>query len=234
MPYNYSGGDEMEDKIKELFETFDGEEIKYQIDRAKGFISYYKCAILEIETKFRVLSEQFSVSFSRNPIEAIKTRLKTSESIGNKLLKKGFPLTLRSIEENLFDVAGIRVICTYVDDIYNLADCLLSQDDIKLIRKKDYIKNPKDNGYRSLHLIVEIPIFLVGEKKYVKAEIQLRTVSMESWSNVEHSLCYKKELSSELALEARKKLLEYANACYNIDLDMQALREKIEDDLHNA
>ena len=224
----------MEDKIKELFETFDGEEIKYQIDRAKGFISYYKCAILEIETKFRVLSEQFSVSFSRNPIEAIKTRLKTSESIGNKLLKKGFPLTLRSIEENLFDVAGIRVICTYVDDIYNLADCLLSQDDIKLIRKKDYIKNPKDNGYRSLHLIVEIPIFLVGEKKYVKAEIQLRTVSMESWSNVEHSLCYKKELSSELALEARKKLLEYANACYNIDLDMQALREKIEDDLHNA
>jgi len=224
----------MEEKIKELLENLDGEEIKFQIERAKGFMSYYKCAILEIETKFRVLSEQFSVSFSRNPIEAIKTRPKSPASIEEKLRRRDIPMNIKAIEDNLFDVAGIRVICTYIDDIYNLADCLISQDDIRLIEKKDYIKNPKKNGYRSLHLIVEIPIFLVGEKKYVKAEIQLRTVSMESWSNVEHSLCYKKNLSPELALETQKKLLEYAEACYEIDLGMQTLREKIEDGLNNA
>lgn len=223
----------MEDKLKDLFESFEEDETKQQISRAKGFMSYYKCAILEIETKFKVLSEQFSVSFSRNPIESIKTRLKSSASIEEKLERRGFPVTIKSIEDNLFDVAGIRVICTYIDDIYNLADLLISQDDIRLIERKDYIKNPKENGYRSLHLIVEIPIFLVGEKKYVKAEIQLRTVAMESWSNVEHSLCYKKNLSPELAEETRQKLLEYAEASNNIDLGMQALRERIENYTNN-
>ena len=121
----------MKDEIQDLFESFESGQVIREIEKAKGFMSYYKCAMLEIETKFRVLSEQ--LSFSRNPIVAIKTRLKTPESIKEKLLRKSLPLTLASIEENLFDVAGIRVICTYIDDIYRLADCLISQDDIRLI-----------------------------------------------------------------------------------------------------
>lgn len=208
------------------------DEIKRQIDKARGFMSYYRCAIMELETKFRVLDEQFSFSFSRNPIESIKTRVKSVESIQEKLVRRGIEPSLKSIEENLHDIAGVRVICTYIDDIYNLAECLIAQDDIRLIEKKDYIKNPKPNGYRSLHLIVEIPIFLVGEKKFVKAEVQLRTVAMESWSNVEHSICYKKKLSDELKAETSKKLLEYAEAYYSTDVGMQKLREKVEEELY--
>ena len=219
-------------KETEFFKDMSHYEVKALIERARGFMSYYRCAVLELETKFRVLDEQFSFSFSRNPIEAIKSRVKSPESIQEKLKRRNLPYSLKSIEDNLYDVAGIRVICTYIDDIYNLADCLLSQDDVKLIEKKDYIKNPKPNGYRSLHLLVEIPIFIVGEKKYVKAEVQLRTVAMESWSNVEHSLCYKKNFSPELMAQTSKKLLEYAEACYKIDLGMQELRERIEKELY--
>ena len=219
---------EIKEQLKTAFESKTEEEIREMIENAHGLMSYYRCAILEIETKFRVLNEQFSISFERNPIESIRTRLKTPHSIQEKLIRRGFPLTLESIDENLYDIAGIRVICTYIDDIYKLADCPINQDDITLVSMKDYIKNPKENGYRSLHLIVEIPIFLVGEKKLVKAEVQLRTVSMESWSNVEHSLCYKKDISPELKAETSKKLLEYADACNKIDLGMQELRERVE------
>ncbi len=220
---------EIKEQLKNAFETKTEEEIREMIENAHGLMSYYRCAILEIETKFRVLNEQFSISFERNPIESIRTRLKTPQSIQEKLIRRGFPLSLQSIEENLYDIAGIRVICTYIDDIYKLADCLVNQDDITLVSMKDYIKSPKENGYRSLHLIVEIPIFLVGEKKLVKAEVQLRTVSMESWSNVEHSLCYKKDISPELKEEISQKLFEYAEACNRIDLGMQELRERVED-----
>ena len=220
------------DTETDFFKNMSIDEFKLFLERARGFMSYYRCAILELETKFRVLDEQFSFSFSRNPIENIKSRLKSPESIQAKLKKRNIPFSLKSIEDNLFDIAGLRVICTYIDDIYNLADCLISQDDVRLIEKKDYIKNPKPNGYRSLHLIVEIPIFIVGEKKLVKAEVQLRTVAMESWSNVEHSLCYKKDFSPELKSETSKKLLEYADNYYKIDIGMQELREKVEQELY--
>ena len=122
-------------------------------------MSRYRCAIMEVETKFKVLNDQFSLQHERNPIENIKTRIKSPDSIRRKMAKKGLtPMTLASVEENLKDVAGIRVICSFIDDIYMLADCLTSQDDITLIECKDYIENPKENGYRSLHLIVEVSI----------------------------------------------------------------------------
>ena len=108
------------------------------------------------------------------------------------MLRKKLPFTLEAIENNIFDIAGIRVVCSFVDDIYMLADCLLQQDDITLIERKDYIKNPKRNGYRSLYLIIEVPIFLQNEKKIMKAEVQLRTIAMEFWANLEHQLRYKK------------------------------------------
>lgn len=202
-------------KIGEYFET------------VQQLMSYYRCAILEVETKFKVLDEQFSVMHERNPIEDIESRLKSPESIFEKLKRKNLPLTINSIENELYDVAGVRVICSFVDDIYMLADCLIKQDDIKLIRMKDYIKNPKENGYRSLHLIVEVPIFLQNEKKYMKVEVQLRTIAMECWANLEHKLRYKKDLPKEVAALTAKELSECAELSAQLDSKMQNVRNHI-------
>ena len=160
----------------------------------KTLMAYYQCAIMEVETKFRVLNEQFSLQYDRNPIESIKTRLKSIEGILKKLRRKGLPMTLESIEQEIRDVAGIRVICSFKDDIYMLANCLLEQDDITLIEQKDYINHPKASGYRSLHLIIEVPIFLQNEKRPMKVEVQLRTIAMDFWASLEHKLRYKKDI----------------------------------------
>lgn len=137
----------------------------------RELIAYYRCAMMHVETKFNILDEELSLEYDRNPIESIKTRLKSLESIVDKAIRKQVPLTVESIEQNLNDVAGVRVICSHPSDIYTLADAFLKQDDITLIEKKDYIANPKPNGYRSLHLIVETPIFLHDKKKFGKNAI---------------------------------------------------------------
>ena len=203
-------------------------ELKEMTDGMKTLMSYYRCAMFEIETKFRVLNEQFSIEHERNPIESIKTRLKSLESIRGKPERKNIPFTVPSIEENLNDIAGVRVICSFIDDIYMLADCLTSQDDVKLICAKDYIQNPKSNGYRSLHLIVEIPIFLKNEKRFIKVEVQLRTIAMETWARLEHRMRYKKNLSDELLKQTEDELLECAALSNTLDLKMQDIRNKIE------
>lgn len=191
-------------------------------------MAQYRCAIMEIETKFKVLNEQFSLAHDRNPIETIKTRLKSPESIVEKLRRKDLDFSAESIEENLFDVAGVRVICPFVDDIYMLSECLLRQDDIKLIRKKDYIKNPKQNGYRSLHLIVEVPIFLQNEKKPMKVEVQLRTIAMDFWASLEHQLRYKKDLPEELLESLAFELKECASISSSLDYRMEVIKNRIE------
>lgn len=160
----------------------------------KQLMTYYKCAIMEVETKFNVLNQEMSLRYDRNPIETIKSRLKSPESIIEKVKRRNLQFTVEDIEKNLFDVAGVRIICSFQSDIYMIADAFLSQDDITLIEKKDYIKNPKENGYRSLHLIVEIPIFLHDKKKSMKVEVQLRTISMDWWASLEHKIRYKKEI----------------------------------------
>ena len=203
-------------------------ELKEMTDNMKILMSYYRCAMFEIETKFRVLNEQFSIEHERNPIESIKTRLKSFESIREKTIRKEIPFTVQSIEENLSDIAGVRVICSFIDDIYMLADCLISQDDVRLICTKDYIKDPKPNGYRSLHLIVEIPIFLRKEKRFVKVEVQLRTIAMETWARLEHRMRYKKNLSADLLKQTENELLECAELSNRLDLKMQDIRNKIE------
>ena len=195
---------------------------------SKKLMSSYRCAMMEIETKFKVLNDYFSLQHERNPIESITTRLKTPESIKEKLERRNLPMTLKSIEDNLTDIAGVRVICSFIDDIYLLADCLLAQDDITLIVKKDYIKNPKENGYRSLHLIIEVPIFLLNEKKKVKVEVQLRTIAMEFWAKLEHRLRYKKHLNEELLNHTAKELLECAKISAKLDEKMQNIRKIIE------
>lgn len=193
----------------------------------KRLMAYYRCAIMEVETKFNVLNEEFSLEYDRNPIETIKTRLKSTESIIKKLVRRNFPLTVDSIEANLNDIAGVRVVCSFLDDIYLLADCLLQQDDVKLIQVKDYIKNPKPNGYRSLHLIIEIPIFLKDEKKDMRVEVQLRTIAMDFWASLDHKLSYKKDIPEEEAKLLRQELLECAQISADLDVRMGEIKNRI-------
>lgn len=201
------------------------EKIKDEAHELIRLMSYYKCAMMEVETKFSVLNEEFSLHFDRNPISAIKTRIKTFESIAGKLRRKGLVPTIENIEEHISDVAGIRVICSCPSDAYMLADALLSQDDICLVEKKDYIKEPKENGYRSLHLIVTVPIFLEREKRIMKVEIQLRTIAMDFWASLEHQLRYKKE--REFTDEMAHELYECAEMSAELDVRMEKLRKSV-------
>lgn len=204
-------------------------------DSHKGIMrlmSYYKCAMMEIETKFKVLSEEHSFEWERNPIESIKCRIKSYESIIEKLIKRKLPLTLSSIEENLNDVAGVRVICSFIEDVYTLSEVFLQQDDIKLIEKKDYIKNPKPNGYRSLHLIVSVPIFLADGKRDMRVEIQLRTIAMDFWASLEHELNYKKGYN--LPQEVADELYACAQVSAMLDARMNALKRKVLDEGSNG
>ena len=193
----------------------------------KRLMAYYRYAIMEVETKFNVLNEEFSLEYDRNPIETIKTRLKSTESIIKKLVRRNFPLTVDSIEANLNDIAGVRVVCSFLEDIYLLADCLLQQDDVKLIQVKDYIKNPKPNGYRSLHLIIEIPIFLKDERKDMRVEVQLRTIAMDFWASLDHKLSYKKDIPEEEAKLLRQELLECAQISADLDVRMGEIKNRI-------
>ena len=190
-------------------------------------LSYYACAIMEVETKFRVLDHQYSLEYDRNPIEDIKSRVKSMESLIKKIRKKDIPLTLSSIEENIHDIAGVRVICSFPDDIYMLADCLLSQDDITLLEKKDYIKNPKPGGYRSLHLIVSVPIFLQDGKRNMTVEVQLRTIAMDFWASLEHKLRYKKDIPADKAKYLEDEMLACAQISAGLDMRMQNVRDVI-------
>lgn len=195
---------------------------------SQGFVTlmtYYKCAIMEIETKFNVLNEEYSLEHDRNPINSIKTRLKSPTSIFEKIERKGISLTLDSIEKNINDVAGVRVICSFPEDVYTLADALLKQDDIVLVEKKDYIKSPKPNGYRSLHLIVTVPVFLAHEKKLMNVEIQLRTIAMDFWASLEHQLRYKKDF--DFSDEMVKELSDCADISAALDLRMDKLRKQV-------
>ena len=201
------------------------EDIVEHTEELEQLMSYYWCALREVETKFRVLDNQLSLGRKRNPIESIKTRMKSLQSIKGKLDRLQLPTTCDAIEKNLNNVAGIRVICSYVDDIYKLAECFLRQDDITLIQKKDYIANPKPNGYRSLHLIIEIPVFLAEEKRMVKVEVQLRTIAMESWANLEHNTRYKKEIPEEKLQTVTDMLNECAEMSYLLDRKMQQVRD---------
>jgi len=192
----------------------------------RELMSYYRCAMMEVETKFNVLNEELSLQYDRNPIESIKTRLKSPESIAEKLQRRGFPLTVESIEENLNDIAGVRVICSFPSDIYQLADAFLKQDDITLLQRKDYIAEPKPNGYRSLHLIVETPIFLHDQKRMMRVEVQFRTISMDWWASLEHKIRYKKDLGEANQAHIEQELKECAEISAALDKRMEALQQQ--------
>ncbi|MDO5411703.1 MAG: GTP pyrophosphokinase family protein [Lachnospiraceae bacterium] len=189
-------------------------------------MTWYKCAIMEVETKLNVLNQEFSLQYDRNPFESIKTRLKDPVSIVNKLKRKGLEISVDSIQENLHDIGGVRVVCSFQEDIYKLARMLGSQDDVSLLRIKDYIKNPKPNGYRSLHMIIAIPIFLSADTKYMKVEVQFRTIAMDFWASLEHKMKYKKNIKNPEQIVAR--LAMCAETIEQIDLEMQSIRSLID------
>lgn len=200
------------------------------LKQAKPFVElmmYNRCAIREIETKLRVLDEEFSILADRNPIQTIKSRIKKPISIIEKLQRRGYEVTVQNMQEHLTDIAGVRVICSFVEDIYKLAELLLSQDDIILVEVKDYIKNPKPNGYRSLHLILEIPIFLSREKKHMRVEVQFRTIAMDFWASLEHQLKYKKKIENPEKIANELKYC--ADVITEVDMRMQDIRYMIDE-----
>lgn len=197
-------------------------------DNAQEFgklMMMYNCAIKEVTTKFDVLNDDMSVRYKRNPIETVKSRIKKPRSIVKKLIKNDWPVTLDAVSENLNDVAGVRVICSFVEDIYRVKEIFLKQDDITLIQEKDYIKNPKPNGYRSLHMIVEVPVFFADEKVQIRVEVQFRTIAMDFWASLEHQMKYKKEIANEE--DIIKRLKDCAEIIAETDLKMQEINNMI-------
>ena len=186
----------------------------------------YSCAIREFKTKVEVLNDELSIRGQRNPIEFIKTRVKTPHSIYKKLKRKGFDISLDSVKDNLFDVAGVRIICSFVDDIYKIADMIVKQDDIQVLEVKDYIKNPKPNGYRSLHMICQIPVFFSDCKELLNVEVQIRTIAMDFWASLEHDLRYKKELL--VTEDLQEELRVCAETIAFTDNKMMEIRDQIE------
>lgn len=230
--FNYKR--QLEQKVEEQAETLKRQSqiIQMQAERlskAKPFnklMMEYRSVIMEVETKLKVLNAVFSEEYKRNPFESIKSRLKTPESIYKKLERKGYPPTMENIQNYVADVAGLRVICSFPDDIYRLAELLTRQDDVILLKKKDYIEMPKSNGYRSLHLILSVPIFLADEKKYMKVEVQFRTIAMDFWASLEHKLKYKKDIDNTDEIEMQLKAC--ADSIEELDYRMQEIRDRID------
>lgn len=220
------GSDTLHELIKANVQAIDSEVLL--IKKLKGFIiqqQIYNSAIKEIRTKLEILDEEFKIKHDHNPIHHMEYRLKTPESIIMKLKKKDLDISLPSIREHLWDVAGVRLICNYVDDIYRIADLLVNQDDIKLIERQDYIKNPKPNGYRSLHLIVEIPVYMAEAVELVPVEVQIRTIAMDFWASLEHQLKYKAE--SDIPDEIHERLKNCAETINELDAEMQSIYKEI-------
>lgn len=186
----------------------------------------YESAIKMIETKLEVLSKEYKITGQRNPIDSVRSRIKTPVSIANKLEKRNLPISFSSMTENLCDIAGIRVICPYISDIYLAKDILLKQPDIKLISEKDYIQNPKESGYRSLHIVVEVHVYLSNTEHNVKVEIQLRTIAMDFWASLEHELRYK--TSCVVPESIKKELFRCAETIAITDRQMEQIAMELQ------
>ncbi|MCM1468416.1 MAG: GTP pyrophosphokinase family protein [Alistipes sp.] len=203
-----------------------GDEFHSQAVQFRELMMMYTCAIKEVRTKLEILNEEFHVRSQRNPISTIKSRIKEPMSIFEKANRKGYGLTFDSIRKNMHDIAGIRVICPFVEDIYSVAEMLTNQDDIRMVQIKDYIQHPKANGYRSLHIVVEVPIFLSDRKEYMNVEVQIRTIAMDFWASLEHQIHYKKTIGED---DSRivQELKECADTIYRTDRKMESIRKKL-------
>ena len=196
-------------------------------DRMSEFIllrNTYNSAIREISTKLENLDDEFKVRYDHTPIHHMERRLKSNKSLFKKMERKGFPICLESVHE-ITDMAGVRVICNYIDDVYEVAELLLRQDDLRLVRRSDYIKNPKPSGYRSLHLVVEVPVFLSDRTEYVPVEVQFRTIAMDTWASLEHELKYKRD--GIMTEDISQELIDCAEVMIELDRKMERIHKKL-------
>lgn len=210
--------------MNEFLESEGGDELK-TLEQLDILLMRYESAIREIQTKLEILNDELSLTSPQSPISSISSRRKKTANIFEKLKRQGDPLTIESIEANLNDVAGVRVICSFIDDIYKVAKMLVQQDDVNLIGIKDYIAHPKPNGYRSYHMIVEIPVFFSNEKRPMRVEIQIRTIAMNFWASLEHQMKYKQNI--EQADEIMAELKQCADTIAATDVKMLEIRNKI-------
>lgn len=194
------------------------EELRADYAQIRGV---YAAAIREINARLQTLDSEFSYKYRHNPIHHIESRVKSLNSIVKKLRSTGVPVSIINAKKNLHDIAGVRVVCRYVDDIYKIADLLLMQDDISLILEKNYIKNPKDNGYRSLHIVVDVPVYMTEGKLFIPVEIQIRTVAMDFWATLEHGIRYK--ATEEVPAKIVQELRECADVITDTDYKMQEI-----------
>ena len=195
--------------------------------RFREMMMMYMCAIREVKTKLEVLNDDLAIKNQRNPIQMIKSRVKKPASIVEKLKRRGHPVSVNSIVEHLDDVAGVRVICSFVDDIYTIAEMLARQDDVNVLMVKDYIRSPKVNGYRSYHMIIEIPVFFSDRKQKIRVEVQIRTIAMDFWASLDHQMKYKKNLDD--SGEISEELKECADVRAKTDSRMLNIRRTIEE-----
>lgn len=224
---------EKEDDLEQLPEIKGDlmEQMKILMLQSQAFLEMqmmYSCAIREVRTKAEVLNDEMSVRYHRNPISSITSRVKKPESIIQKLHKKGLPFTVEAVMANLSDVAGVRIICEFVDDIYTVANLIAMQDDLRVVKIKDYIRNPKPNGYRSYHMIVEIPVFFSKGKTPMRVEIQIRTIAMDFWASLDHELKYKKYIDPDTEDSIATELRACAERISETDTIMQQIRIKLD------
>ena len=187
----------------------------------------YEAAARQLTLKFEILNDEFSVLYARNPIHHIESRVKTPESIAAKLMKKGLPVSIETAREHVNDIAGVRVVCSYIDDVYRVGEMLARQTDVEIVKKQDYIQTPNYNGYRSLHMDIKVPVYLSDRTEYVVAEIQLRTIAMDFWASLEHKLQYKKNIPESQSKFLKDELYDCAQQSAALDKRMQNIRNVI-------
>ena len=199
--------------------------VSSQVDSWKEVILIYNSALKEIGTKLEILNDEFQHVHQYNPIEHIKSRIKTSESIVKKLKRHGYESTIENMIQYVNDIAGIRIICSFTSDIYRIADMLRNQSDIKVYSVKDYIKNPKPSGYKSYHMLITVPIFLSDRIVDAKVEVQIRTVAMDFWASLEHKIHYKFEGNAPAHI--KEELVECAHMISDLDARMMSINEEV-------
>lgn len=188
----------------------------------------YSSAVKQITLKFEVLNDEFNVLYARNPIHHVESRVKSFDSIAAKLEKKGLPLTIESAMKNVNDIAGVRVVCSYIDDVYRVAEMMERQTDVEIVKRQDYIETPNYNGYRSLHLDIKVPVYLSDRTEYLAAEVQIRTIAMDFWASLEHDIRYKAD-KSKLPQSINEEMLECAGKIAEIDRQMQGMYKRIKE-----
>jgi putative GTP pyrophosphokinase len=188
------------------------------------FMMLYQFGIAELMTKVNILKDEFTHINQYSPIEHVASRVKTPESIMRKAERLGIPITIDDISKNIFDIAGVRITCSFISDTYRIAEMLTSQSDLRVIEREDYIANPKPNGYKSLHLIVEVPVFMSDSVRHVPIELQIRTIAMDFWASLEHKIYYK--YNRDVPAELLDELTEAAAAAHRLDVKMERLNDE--------